>query len=523
MAKSDSKPANGIALGSATNIVIVGGGTSGWMTAAMLSHSLTTAECCITVVDDGKGGIGVGEATIPSIIQLVRHLGVDEAEFMRACDATWKLGIQFCNWKEEGHTAWHPFGQCGAKIDHRDLFHYWLADQTRSYQSYSLNWSASLAGKSPHSKTSRSQIAADGAYAFHLNSEKLAGWLKQQAISNGTQVVADRIESVATDDVNQVSHVSLPDGTSLQADLFIDCTGFNGLLISKCQSADWVDYSDQLLCDKAVAMKLPATKLKQPFTNSQALSSGWAWDIPLMNGRGVGYVYSSHFISDEAAANELQQHVRSSQKVMDKSLHLLQMKVGRREIAWAGNVLAVGLSAGFIEPLESSGLHLIQTAVERLLKYLPTANGSTRAGVEEDGQSGLRSAYNAETAIQFDEIRDFVQLHYLLNQREEPFWKAAREAASSSALKHRLRLYDEIGMLDTLQPSAFPDASYYYLLAGNGRLPKRPAAFSLSVDSERLKFVLGAIQDQNRNALRELPLHEEMLQHVHLPPAAKAS
>lgn len=490
----------------------------------MLSRFMTTAECRITVVDDGQGGIGVGEATIPSILQLIRSLGADEAEFMRACDATWKLGIQFCHWKEQGHTAWHPFGQCGAKIDNRDLFSYWLADQQRPYQSYSLNWSASLAGKSPHSRTSQSQIAADGAYAFHLNSTKMASWLKQQAISNGTQIVTHRVQSVATSGGNTISHLTLSDGNSLSADLFIDCTGFKGTLISKCEAGEWVDYGNRLLCDKAVTMKLPATKLKQPFTTATALSAGWMWDIPLMNRRGVGYVYSSQFISADDAASELQQHVQSSEPVTDDGLNFLAMKVGRRNAAWTGNVLAIGLSAGFVEPLESSGLHLIQTAVERLLKYFPIAkDATTEDSVEDDGQSGLRLAYNRETEVQFDEITDFVQLHYLLNNRDEPFWKAAGEAVLSSALKHRLRLYDEIGMLDTLQPSAFPDASYYYLLAGNGRLPKRPAAFSLSVDSERLKFVLGAIQDQNRNALRQLPLHEEMLQHVHTPPIAKAS
>lgn len=517
MANPESKDHARNAGKSASKIVIVGGGTSGWMTAAMLSHTLTASECSVTVIDDGTGGIGVGEATIPSIVQLIRTLGGDEAEFMRACDATWKLGIQFCGWKTEGHTAWHPFGQCGAQIDQRDLFSYWLADQQRPYQSYSLNWVAALAGKSPHARNSLSPIAAAAAYAFHLDASQLANWLKQRAVANGTIVLCDHVQTVAADDIGQVSDVTLSDGSRISGDLFIDCTGFDGLLMQQCPQDAWVDSSDQLLCDRAVTMRLPATKLKQPFTTAHALSSGWTWDIPLMNRRGVGYVYSSRFVSDQNAATELQQHVQTTQTSDTEDVNFLQMKVGRRAAAWVGNVVAIGLSAGFVEPLESSGLHLIQTGVERLLKYFPVSNS------HQDQHSALRTAYNNETKIQFDEIRDFVQLHYLVNQREEPFWKAARETAQSAPLMHRLRLYDEVGMLDILQPNAFPDASYYYLLAGNGRLPKRPAAFSLSTDSERLQFVLTAILDQNRNALRELPLHEEMLQFVHTMPVAKAS
>lgn len=518
MATSQSTIADQDSNQTASRIVIVGGGTSGWMTAAMLSHAVTASECCITIIDNGDGGIGVGEATIPSILQLIKSVGGDEADFMRSCDATWKLGIQFCDWKTKGHTAWHPFGQCGAKIDERDLFSYWLTDQSRPYQSHSLNWNAAIAGKSPHSSTGQSAIAASGAYAFHLNASRLANWLKQKAIDDGTITESGRVQTVETDDSGQVLSIQLEDGTQIKGDLFVDCTGFDSVLISQCREDAWVDCSDRLLCDAAVTMRLPETKIKQPFTTATALSSGWTWDIPLMNGRGVGYVFSSQFVSDRDATEELKQHVQSDEGMAETDVHSLKMKVGRRRSAWLQNVVAIGLSAGFVEPLESSGLHLIQTAVERLLKYFPLTNDGLRSH-----RTSLSKAFNQETAVQFDQILDFVQLHYLVNQRDEPFWKAARDARQSNELRHRLNLYDEIGMLDQLQPSAFPDASYYYLLAGNQRLPKRAPAISLSVDQQRLQFVMKAILDQNRNALRSLPLHEEMLQHVHANPIAKAS
>ncbi len=502
---------------SASRITIVGGGTAGWMTAALLSRSLSRSECHVTIIDENKGGIGVGEATIPSIVQLVRTLGGDEAEFMRACDATWKLGIQFCDWKSDGHTAWHPFGQCGAQIDQRDLFSYWLTDQQRPYHSYSLNWAAALAGKSPHARNSLSPIAATGAYAFHLDAGCLAEWLKQRAIANGVDVVSHRAADIVTDDSGQISAVTLDDGNSVHGDLFVDCSGFDSMLMRHRPKEEWGDGSESLLCDRAVTLRLPSTKVKAPYTTAKALSAGWAWDIPLMNRRGVGYVYSSQFVSDDDAIAELQQHIGATESGEIDAPSFLSMKVGRRVNAWSGNVVAIGLAAGFVEPLESSGLHLIQTGVERLLKYFPTANSSPASW------AALQTAYNSETAIQFDEIRDFVQLHYVLNDRDEPFWKAAKAAPLSSALQHRLRLYDEIGMLDHLQASAFPDASYYYLMAGMGRLPKRPPALSLAVDKDRLQFVLRAILDQNRKALRELPLHEEMLQQVHATSVAKAS
>lgn len=496
-----------------TRIVIVGGGAAGWMTAAMLGRALTHRKCSVTIVDAGDGGIGVGEATIPSIVRLIRSLGAHEADFMRACDATWKLGIQFRNWHEDGHSNWHPFGVCGARIDHRDLFSYWLSDQQRPYHSYSLNWAAALAGKSPHARNLQSPITETAAYAFHLDAGLLTRWLRSCAVQAGVQVVSRRVTDSLRKDGGDVSAVVLDDGSRVPGQLFIDCSGSKGLLIRHCPQDTWLDGSSRLLCDRAVAMRMPATSVVPPYTTSTALSGGWAWDIPLMNRRGVGYVYSSRFVTDDQAFRELQAHVGSGAGTAEVSPRFLTMKVGRRARPWNRNVVAIGLSAGFVEPLESSGLHLVQTGVERLLKFFPLPTAS----------AALQSEYNRQMATLFDEVRDFVQLHYLLSQRDEPFWEAARNSTGSPELRHRLRLYDETGMLDVLHPEAFPDASYYYLLAGNGRLPKRPAALSVSTDRERLQFVLQAILDQNRNALRNLPLHEEMLKHVHAGPVAKAS
>jgi tryptophan 7-halogenase len=494
------------------HLVIVGGGTAGWMAAALLSRQVSPKECRITVIAENDSGIGVGEATIPSINSLLRTLGADEAEFMQVCDATWKLAIQFSDWLKPEHDYWHPFGVAGAKIDERDLFPYWLRDQKRPYQTYSLNWAAAVAGKSPHSLTMQSPIAATGAYAFHLNAKKLSMWLQQRALNSGVQQIHGHVAHASRNDAGDVATVELADGNSVAADFFIDCSGFESVLLRQTLDDQWIDWSGHLLCDRAVAVRTPGKAIIPSHTRSLGLTAGWSWDIPLQSQRGLGYVYSGEFISDDDAWKEL----RAAHRLADDAElepQFLQMRVGRQTQFWHHNVLAIGLSAGFIEPLESTGLHLAQVGLERFVELF-AISGETQP---------LQQMYNREMAEVYDQARDFVQLHYHLSQREEAFWKASRELPLSVELQHRLRLYSENATVGLLRPEAFPESSYYFLLTGNGRLPKRPPAQSLAVEADRLQFVMQAIQDQNRTALRNLPLHEEMLRHIQAASLARAS
>ena len=494
------------------HIVIVGGGTSGWMTAAMIGRQVTEKECRITVVAEQDSGIGVGEATIPSLLRLLRMLGAEEVEFMQACDATWKLGIQFSDWLKPEHDYWHPFGVCGGRIDGRDLYPYWLMEQERPYHSYSLHYAAAVAGKSPHSLTAQSPIAACGAYAFHLNAKKFADWLKQQAISSDVQHIVSHVVKAERNADGNVASVTLSNGEEVSPDFFVDCSGFESVLMRQTLNDAWIDWSSHLLCDRAVAVRTPGSAVIPSHTRSLALSAGWSWQIPLLADRGLGYVYSSSFLSDNDALQQLQSthQLRNADALTPQ---FLQMKVGRQTTFWNRNVLAIGLSAGFVEPLESSGLHLAQVGVERFLELF-AITGDTQT---------VQKLYNHEMTTLFDDVMDFVQLHYHLSQREDEFWKAARELPLSSRLQHRLRLFDEMGLIDALQADAFPDTSYYFLLSGNQRFPKRPPAQTLAVDRGRLQFAMQAMQDQNRAALRDLPLHEEVLRHVHSPTLAKAS
>lgn len=505
------------------DIVIVGGGSAGWMTAAMLSHQLRPERATITVVDDDRGGIGVGEATIPSIIRLLNTLNADETEFMQSCNATWKLGIQFCDWVRKGHTNWHPFGVCGAKLDGRDLFPYWLATRenesmpgppgsSRPYHSYSLHWAASLAGKCPHSTSGESPISATSSYAFHLDAGLFSEWLKKKAIEAGVRHVISKMRAIELDSAGNVAAVVTQQNQNVRGDLFIDCTGFQAALLQQASLSQWISWKDQLLCDRAVVMRQGSNSIVPPYTTATALSSGWVWDISLAHQRGIGYVYSSSFQSDEEALKEMTNRAGVAEDQHDEA-RVLNMNIGRQQHSWQKNVVAIGLSAGFVEPLESSGLHLVQIGIERLIESL----------TPDSIQPSLRTNYNDCMARVFDEVRDFIVLHYLLNQRSEPFWRAARNVPVGSELQHRLKLYDNTGLLPNLRPEAFPDASYYHLLAGCGRLPQGVPLFAANADMASLDVAKKAILEQNKQMLRRMPLHEEGLKQIHTQDLAKAS
>lgn len=500
-------------------IVIAGGGTSGWMTAAMMSKTLPRGEYQITLIEPpGPRGIGVGEASVVSLVSLLQMLGADETDMMRRCEATYKLGIQFCDWHRIGHDNCHPFGVCGARIDGRDLFHIWLAAKKQlgldsPYHAYSLQWAAAMSGRSPHSSSFLSPITQSHSYAFHFNAEALAGWLRDIALAGAVHEISGSVAQAVLAADGSVSAVQLSSGQMVEGDLFIDCSGFQSVLMNKALNDPFQPWDEHLLCDRAVAVKIPGKSIIPSYTKSQAMPAGWAWNIPLAQHTGLGYVYSSQFVSDEEAWEQLRTSTASLNN-LEVSPRFLKMRVGRQANFWSHNVVAIGLSAGFLEPLESSGIHLSQIGIELLLKLFPGGQNS----------KPLQELYNSRMAAIYDEVRDFVQLHYSLTQRTDtPFWVAARAARQSSALKHRLQLYDDAGVMDSLRPEAFPETSYYHLLTGNGRLPRRVAPLALAVQSEQIESVLSAIREQNERILRGLPLHEEMLRHIHKPGLARAS
>lgn len=496
--------------------VVVGGGTTGYMAAAMLGRQLIPHGFEVVVVAPAEEtGLGVGEATIPSLHRLLDHLGQDEPSMMRACHATYKLGIQFVDWYRPERQYWHPFGVCGALIDGRDLFPYWLAaslrqEARRPYQAFSLQWAAALSGKSPQGFGGQSPIAATRAYAFHIDATAFAAWLRSVAVAAGVRFIDGRVTGATRgQDANRIERLNLEDGQDVTGDFFLDCTGFRSTLLTECLRAPFIDWGGQLLCDRAIAIRLPGRREIPPFTRSAALSAGWAWTIPLQDRVGWGYVYDSSYLSDEDAAAELMKAAKSQGFEPDgppPEPTRIRLRVGRQAEPWVGNVLAVGLAAGFVEPLESTALHLTQVGLERFLELLPDSRS----------EAVCRDIYNRTLTRALDEVRDFVQLHYHLSEREDSeFWQAARRAPISATLESKLAGYDACGWLGDLLPEAFPETSYYFLLSGNQRLPARPSGLAALAPPARLQEALKQILAQNERACRELPLHEEVLDWVH--------
>lgn len=494
-------------------IVIVGGGATGWMAAALLGRCFWSLGVRITVIEPpGKRGIGVGEATIPSILRLLDNLGVEEKDFMMACNATYKLGIQFSDWLQLDRDYWHPFGICGARIDGKDLFHFWYAERSqkrvlRPYQSYSLHWGACLASKSPHLFGGLSPIAHTKSYAFHMDAIGLADWLQSQSIEKyGVEHLSDTVDGFIPDAQGGIAQLRLASGRSIPGELFLDCTGFQSQLIQQFMGVEFIDWGGDLLCDRAVAIGKPASRSPVPYTRACALEAGWYWTIPLTSKTGLGYVYSSNHIEDDRALEQLQNLAIPNDSIQGSVDPLfLKLRVGRLKEFWKGNVIALGLASGFIEPLESTGIHLTQVAIETLLDFLP----------DRRSNATLSKVYNQRMVSLYDEVKDFVQLHYWLSKRDEPFWVDARSVPLSSSLIERMDLYDECGWIDGLRSDGFQETSYYHILSGSGRLPRRPNALSLTTDPGRTQDVLQQILEQNESMLVQLPTHREMLDWVH--------
>lgn len=493
---------------SVQRILIVGGGTAGWMSAVHLSRAISTRDTRITVVESPHiGTVGVGEATVPAIVEFVRRMKWNEDEFMRACHATYKLGIRFDDWLGDGTQYWHPFGICGGMINGRDLFHFWThrklqGRESAAYSDYSLQARVAESALAPRLLEGSSPITASGAYAWHIDSSRLAEFLKADARKHGVEHIQDEVEDVRVDDDGFIESVQLRDHGEAAADLFIDCSGFHGLLIEDALGDPYVDWNDVLLCDRAAVVAAPVCSEFAPFTRATALSAGWAWQIPLIDRQGCGYAFSSRHIDDDAAANELRRHAGLAET---EDVRFLRMRVGRRSRFWSKNCVAVGLASGFIEPLESTGILLIQRALELLTEFYPDRQFSP----------SLRDAYNSAMSQTYDQLRDFIQLHYLLNQREDAVWVDSRSAPISDSLQSLLNLYDEAGHISESQTRVFTEASWYHILAGSGRLPRRTHSCVALGDDTDIDDIFLSIVQQNSEFSTRLPPHRTLLDRIY--------
>lgn len=489
------------------NVVVVGGGTAGWMSATYLAKFLAGRDCSVTLVQPvANRPIGVGEASIPSIVRFLRNMSFDELEFMRYCHATYKLGIEFEGWGTEETSFWHPFGNSGPTVNHLDFFHAWFRSQqvlsefNSPFADFSLHKHLAWNGLAPRGFRESSRLVDEGSYAYHLDANAFVDYLQVKSVELGIITINETVAQVQAEG-GLIQSLVTESGHCIDGDLFIDCTGFEARLIGGELGSEFVSFSDRLLCDRAIVCQTDNMASIASSTNSLAMAAGWRWTIPLANRCGVGYVYSSKYSSSDDARDELT--VSLGRDVEARAMQEIELHIGRRAEPWVGNCIAVGLAAGFVEPLESTGIHMIQTAIELLMDYFPDVHC-----VEP-----LQKKYNQLIKDQFEEVVDFIQLHYLLSVGHgTEFWEAAKQTPLSEGLRSKLDVYDECGLIDGLSTSAFTQSSYYYILSGNGRLPKRSCLAIEMVDSSDLKKITTNLSKEVVEAIEKYPQHDIFLQ-----------
>ena len=483
-------------------IVIVGGGTAGWMAAAALSHMLAGSGMAIRVVEsEAIGTVGVGEATIPHIQYFNRLLGIDEDDFVRRTCATFKLGIEFVDWGQIGERYIHPFGTYGQEMEGIHFHHFWYrhaqAGGTLPLDRYSIGVGAARAGKFMRPDPSRRGSPLAGiSYAFQFDAALYAKYLRERAEAAGVVRTEGRIVDVALNGANgHVDHVVLDDGSSVAGDLFIDCSGFRGLLIEGALNAGYDDWREWLPCDRAVARPCARVGDPTPYTRATATGAGWRWRIPLQSRTGNGHVYCSDYVDDDTALAMLNDGLDGA-PLADPNF--LRFTAGVRRKAWDKNVVALGLAAGFLEPLESTSIHLIQTGIARLLTNFPD-----RAFNQPD-----IDYYNRRTRLEYEQVRDFLILHYKATTRDDSaFWRRCRDMAIPASLEERIAIFRENARLYRHDNELFSETSWLAVLHGQNIHPKRhhPIADILSDEEldRRMTHIAGAMDA----GVRAMPDH----------------
>ena len=446
-------------------IVIVGGGTAGWMTAAALAKVLQGRFVLQLVESDEIGTVGVGEATIPMIRLYNQILELDEDEFIRETQATFKLGIEFVNWGHLGERYIHGFGVIGQQLFTTDFYQYWLkmwlAGKAPDLEHFSINRMACRANKCMRAATDMPKSPlSEIVHAFHFDASLFAKYLRKYSEQRGVLRTEGRIVNVPLKADGQVEAVVLDSGERVEGDFFIDCSGFRGLLIEQALHTGYEDWSHWLPVNRAVAVPCSHGGEFTPYTRATAHASGWQWRIPLQHRIGNGHVYCSDYISDDEAAATLLSHLDGQPRAEPR---LLKFVTGKRRKVWNKNVVAMGLASGFLEPLESTSIHLIQTTIDKLITFFPD-QGLAQNDIDE---------FNAQMDAEFVSIRDFIILHYKLTRRDDsPFWRRCRDMDVPESLTRRMALYGEHGRIFREGVELFTPVSWLQVLHGQGLKPK---------------------------------------------------
>lgn len=479
-------------------VVIAGGGTAGWAVAAMLAKTVGLAVEITLVESDEIGTVGVGESTIPTARRFHEILGIDEREFVRTTGASFKLGISFENWLADGERYFHSFGTMGRSTWLADFQHMWLAARAMGVAGdigdYSLETQAAKAMK----------FATGGEpalnYAYHLDATAYGQYLRRFAEPLGVTRVQGKIAEVKLDpETGFITALALQSGAVVEGDLFIDCTGFRALLIEGALETGYEDWTHWLSTDRALAVQTESVGPARPFTRAIAHRAGWQWQIPLQTRVGNGLVYASDHMGDDEALALLTSRLDGPMLTEPRVIRYVS---GSRRKTWAKNCVAIGLASGFVEPLESTSIHLIMIAVTRLAQLFPF-NGVTDALVDR---------FNDLSRRELEGVRDFIVLHYCLNGREgEPFWDHCRDMAIPDSLAHRIDLFRDSATAFQASDELFRVDSWVQVMLGQGLVPQGHHGLGEMIGKERLGQSLAALAQGIAGHVGKLPSHQQFL------------
>jgi tryptophan halogenase len=491
-------------------VVIVGGGTAGWMTAAAMARLCAGGVAVTLIESDEIGTVGVGEATIPTLRTFNAMLGIDEDDFLRATQGTFKLGIEFVGWGEIGERYLHPFGTYGRESQAIRFHQFWLAlRQDRRFakeagrlDDYNITASAAHLGRFARPAGDPTTVLSTLGYAFHLDAGLYARYLRRHAEDRGIRRVEGCIVDVQRGArADMIAAVTLKDGRVIDGDLFIDCSGFRGLLIEDCLKTGYEDWSRWLPCDRAVAVPCRSVEPPRPYTRATADAAGWRWRIPLQHRVGNGYVYASAHIDDAEAERTLIAGLDGEPLAAPRRL---SFTAGRRRRAWVGNVVAIGLAGGFIEPLESTSIHLIQTGIARLLALFP----------DRDFAQPETDQYNRMTALEYEQVRDFIILHYKATARDDtPFWRRCRAMEIPDTLAAKIALFRSSGRVFRQDDDLFTLDSWVAVMLGQNIMPDGHDPLVDALPIEGTRRFLAHLRDIVGRTAAAMPRHADFIAH----------
>ncbi|MFW2478790.1 MAG: tryptophan halogenase family protein [Lentimonas sp.] len=482
------------------HVVVAGGGTAGWMAAASVAKLLGKTVKVTLVESEDISTVGVGEATIPTLLTLHELLKIKEQDFIKAVGGTFKLGISFENWLDVGKDYIHSFGYTGKDCWAAGFQHFWLKGKERGiakeYGEYCNEWVAA--------KNNRFAVLPNQGlnYAYHFDSARYAAFLRKMAEEHGAVRVEGKIQQVHQDpDSGFITRLTLESGQEVEGDFFVDCTGFRALLIEQTLHAGFDDWQHWLPCDSALAVQTENIQAPIPYTRSIAHEAGWQWRIPLQHRTGNGMVYCSKFWSRDEAEAKLRGNLEGELVTEPRPI---KFQTGTRRRHWVKNCVAVGLSSGFMEPLESTSIHLIQRAIVRFMQMFPH-EGVRQPDIEE---------FNNQMMFEIENIRDFIILHYHVTERTDtPFWRHVRSMEIPDSLRHRINLFKETGRVFKVPTELFGENSWTQVMLGQGLYPEQYHPIANMMEDKELEDFLAGIHGSAQRLVSQLPEHQRFIDH----------